>query len=75
MVTFMCVLYRVARPSNNMVERSGFAPELAVKQLEILKDTVRHVTRVAVVINPDNPAMGPTVRAVEGAGPPWRTSR
>lgn len=55
-------------PGGNITGATYFAPELAAKQLELLKETVPHTTRVAVVMNPDNPAMGPTLRAVEAAG-------
>jgi putative tryptophan/tyrosine transport system substrate-binding protein len=58
----------LAKPGGNVTGATYFAPELAAKQLEMLKETVPRATRVAVVINPDNPAMGPTLRAVEAAG-------
>ena len=58
----------LAKPGANITGGTYFAPELAAKQLEILKQTVPQTTRVAVVMNPDNPAMGPTLHAVEAAG-------
>jgi ABC transporter substrate binding protein len=45
----------VARPSGNLTGVSGFAPELSGKRLELLKEVVPGLTRVAVLINPANP--------------------
>ena len=58
----------LAKPGGNITGATYFAPELAAKQLEILKEMVPRTTRVAVVINPDNSAMGPTMQSVEAAG-------
>jgi putative ABC transport system substrate-binding protein len=58
----------LAKPGGNITGATYFAPELAAKQLEILKQIVPHTTRVAVVMNPDNPAMRSTLPAVEAAG-------
>jgi putative ABC transport system substrate-binding protein len=55
-------------PGDNVTGATYFAPELAAKQLELLKESVPHTRRIAVVMNPNNPAMGPTLRAVEAAG-------
>jgi putative ABC transport system substrate-binding protein len=57
----------LSRPGENITGATYFAPELAAKQLEILKEAFPQTTRVALVINPGNPAMGPTLRAVESA--------
>jgi putative ABC transport system substrate-binding protein len=58
----------LTKPGGNITGATYFAPEVAAKQLEVLKETAPHATRVAVVMNPENPAMGPTLRAVEEAG-------
>jgi ABC-type uncharacterized transport system substrate-binding protein len=55
-------------PGGNITGATYFAPEIAAKQLELLKQSLPHTSRVAVVMNPNNPAMGPTLRAVEAAG-------
>lgn len=55
-------------PGGNVTGATYFAPELAAKQLELLKQSVPHTSGVAVVMNPNNPAMGPTLHAVEAAG-------
>lgn len=60
----------LSRPGGNITGATYFAPEIAAKQLEILKEAIPQARRVAVVINPGNPAMGPTLRAVESAARP-----
>ena len=57
----------LAQPGGNVTGSTYFAPELAAKQLELLKETLSAAGRVAVVLNPDNRAMAPTLRAVEAA--------
>lgn len=57
----------LARPGGNITGSTYFAPELAAKQLELLKEALPQTTRVAVIVNPGNPAMGPTLRSVESA--------
>ena len=44
-----------------------FAPVLAAKQLEQLKETFPQAARIAFVINPDNPAMLPDVASIAEA--------
>ncbi|CAG0955772.1 hypothetical protein BURK1_00442 [Burkholderiales bacterium] len=55
----------LSRPGGNITGSTYFARELATKQLELLKEAFPQVTRVAVIFNPSNPAMGPTLQAVE----------
>jgi len=57
----------LARPGGNITGSTFFNPELAAKRLELLRETLPRVTRVAALMNPDNPAMGPTRRAMEPA--------
>src|SRR5262245_32078109 len=38
---------------------AGLAPELSLKRLEFLKETVPHLSRVAVLVNPANRGAGP----------------
>jgi putative ABC transport system substrate-binding protein len=58
----------LSRPGGNITGSTYFAPELAAKQVELLKEAFPQTTRVAVIVNPGNPAMGPTLQAVESAG-------
>lgn len=57
----------LARPGGNITGSTYFAPELAAKQLELLKETFPQAERIAFVINPDNPAMVPAQRSVLAA--------
>jgi len=43
----------LARPGGNITGNSSMSPELAGKRLELLKEIVRGLTRVAIVWNPD----------------------
>jgi putative ABC transport system substrate-binding protein len=55
----------IARPEGNITGSTFFNPELAAKRLEVLKDTFPRIKRVAVLQNPDNPAMGPVLKEME----------
>jgi putative ABC transport system substrate-binding protein len=55
----------LARPGGNITGTTFFNPELAAKRLELLKETLPRITRVAALVNPDNPAMGPVRKAME----------
>jgi putative tryptophan/tyrosine transport system substrate-binding protein len=46
----------LARPGRNITGLSLLSPELSGKRLELLKETLPRVTRVAVLLNPTNPA-------------------
>ena len=48
----------LARPGNNITGLAGLSPELSPKRLEFLKETVPHLSRVAVLVNPANRAAG-----------------
>jgi putative ABC transport system substrate-binding protein len=57
----------LSRPGGNVTGSTYFAPELATKQLELLKEAFPQLTRVAVVFNPSNPAARSTLQAVESS--------
>jgi len=54
----------LARPGGNMTGDTFFVSELAAKRLEVLKNAIPRVRRVAILLNPDNPAMGQYVQAM-----------
>jgi putative ABC transport system substrate-binding protein len=56
----------LARPRGNMTGSTYFIPELSAKRLEIFKEPFPHTSRMAVLVNPDNPAMVPIIQAMEG---------
>lgn len=57
----------LARPGGNITGDTFFVTELVAKRLEVLKDALPRVRRVAVLANPDNAAMGQSVQAMEAA--------
>jgi len=57
----------LARPGGNVTGLATISPELSGKRLELLKQVVPSLRRVAVLWNPENPAHGPGLRAAESA--------
>ena len=57
----------VARPEGNITGLSMMTPEVVAKQLELLREVVPKISRVAVLGNPANPGNAPQVRAAEMA--------
>ena len=55
----------LARPGGNVTGESYFSPELNAKQLELLKEIVPQITRVAFLVNPANPVTEINVSSVE----------
>ena len=56
------------RPGGNVTGLSMVAgPEIAGKYLELLREAVPRVSRMAVITNPDNPAVTPQVKEIEVA--------
>jgi putative ABC transport system substrate-binding protein len=59
----------LSRPGGNITGMTEMASELGAKRLELLKQTVPRLSRVAVFWNPPNPAYGPVLKALEAAAP------
>jgi putative ABC transport system substrate-binding protein len=57
----------LAQPGGNITGVSLMAPELVGKQLQILKEVVPTVSRVALLGNPDNAGSAPQVRQAQDA--------
>jgi ABC-type uncharacterized transport system substrate-binding protein len=57
----------LARPSKNLTGLTSFGPELAAKQLSLLKEAVPEVKRIAILGNPGNPLNPPWLKGVETA--------
>ena len=57
----------LARPGGNITGLTLMAPELVGKQLEILREVVPKVSRVALLGNPANAGNAPQVRHAQGA--------
>jgi putative tryptophan/tyrosine transport system substrate-binding protein len=57
----------LARPGGNVTGLTIMASDLVGKQLELLKEVVPKVSRVALLWNPDNPGSAPQLRQAEAA--------
>ena len=63
------LIVSLARPGGNITGMTEMAAQLGGKRLELLKETVPGLSRVAVFWNPDNPAYGPILKELEAAAP------
>lgn len=59
----------LARPGGNVTGVSNMLPELSGKLLELVREIIPGVGRVAVLWNPDNPAKAMELRELRAAGP------
>ncbi len=57
----------LARPGGNITGVTTIVAELAGKRLEILKEIVPTASRIAVLVNTDNPAAMPQMQSAEAA--------
>ncbi|HEV2056384.1 MAG TPA: ABC transporter substrate-binding protein [Methylomirabilota bacterium] len=56
----------IARPGGNITGLTSIAPEVVGKQLELLKEVVPKISRVAVLQNPNHPGHPSMLRQAEG---------
>ena len=61
------IVASLARPGGNITGDTFFVTELVAKRLEVLKDAIPRVRRVAVLANPDNAGMRLSLQATEVA--------
>jgi putative ABC transport system substrate-binding protein len=59
------IVKSLARPEGNVTGITYFLPELMAKRLELLREALPQVARVAVLTNPDNPASEPVLKAMQ----------
>jgi putative ABC transport system substrate-binding protein len=59
----------LAHPGGNITGMSMMSSQLSGKRLELLKEIVPGLARVAVFWNPPNPAYGPILKELEAAAP------
>jgi putative tryptophan/tyrosine transport system substrate-binding protein len=57
----------LARPGGNITGLSWLGAELPEKRLDLLKETVPQLSRIAVIANPANPAYEPQMNNLTGA--------
>jgi ABC-type uncharacterized transport system substrate-binding protein len=58
------IVVSLARPGGNVTGSTFFAPELNAKGVELLKEAFPSASRVAILLNPGNPAMAPILQAM-----------
>jgi putative tryptophan/tyrosine transport system substrate-binding protein len=63
----MGLVTSLARPGGNITGLTTSAPELIGKRLELLKEVLPRVTRVAVVWNPSNPSFSEMLKEMQAA--------
>ena len=59
------IVASLARPGGNITGLANLAPELSGKQLELLKETVSRLSRVAVFGTSNTPSTAPTLKETE----------
>ncbi len=57
----------LARPGGNVTGTTTLSADLSIKQLELLKETVPRVVRIAVLSNPSNPWHSLAIKGAEAA--------
>jgi putative ABC transport system substrate-binding protein len=57
----------LARPGGNATGVASLAEETGAKRVELLKELLPHATRIALLINPDNPANRVQLPAIKSA--------
>src|SRR5262245_43832191 len=62
------------RPGGNITGLSQLSPELSAKRLELLKETVPEVSRIAVLSNPTNPTNAFQIKDTRAAAKTLRVS-
>jgi len=61
------IVASLAHPGGNVTGTSFFGPELGAKRIELLKEMLTRITRVGVLVNPDNPYFRLELPALETA--------
>jgi putative ABC transport system substrate-binding protein len=64
----------LARPGGNVTGLSALSPEFSTKQLELAREIVPKVRRVAVLFDPANPVNIPAWKELEGIAPAFRVN-
>ena len=59
----------LAQPAGNVTGLSSMKPDLSAKRLQLLKNTIPRLTRVAVLWNPDTPWHAKVIEELESAAP------
>ena len=63
----MGLISSLARPGGNVTGSTSFGPEVMAKRLELLKEVLPGMKRIAVLGNAANPSFGPTFKQMDVA--------
>ena len=63
------LITNLAHPGGNITGLSQMFPDLITKQLQLLKETIPQLTRVAVIWNPDTPFHAKAIEDLKAAAP------
>ena len=58
------IVTSLAHPGKNVTGSTFFAPQLSAKGVQLVKEALPSVSRVAILLNPDNPVMAPVLQAM-----------
>jgi putative ABC transport system substrate-binding protein len=58
------IVTSLAHPGKNVTGSTFFAPQLSAKGVELVKEALPSISRVAILLNPDNPVMAPVLEAM-----------
>ena len=58
------IVTSLAHPGKNVTGSTYFAPQLSAKGVELVKEALPSVSRVAILLNPDNPVRAPVLQAM-----------
>jgi putative ABC transport system substrate-binding protein len=61
------LIVSLARPGGNLTGVTGLGEELSGKRLQLFKEAIARLSRVAVLANPADPEAGPAVKGLEAA--------
>jgi putative tryptophan/tyrosine transport system substrate-binding protein len=63
------IVVSLARPGGNITGLTGLQPELGGKRLELLKEILPKLSRVAVLADPSSQVYGPQIKEIQVAAP------
>jgi putative tryptophan/tyrosine transport system substrate-binding protein len=58
------IVASLAHPGGNVTGSTFFGPELNAKEVELIKEAFPSASRVAILLNPNNPVNGPVLQAM-----------
>ena len=61
----MGLVSSLSRPGGNITGSTTFGPEIMAERLELLKEVMPGMTRVAVLVNPANSSLGPMFKHID----------